>query len=104
MNHIEDNRLATRDVVEAIYRLPPRYPQVGHQYVCGYNDGKYDAGELVQRHGLIATEAVRKAQDILAEYIVPDSGITDVECVNRLLGVLDDQRLVAAMHHPAAGG
>lgn len=34
---------------------------------------------------------ITDAQDVLAEYIVPDSGISDFDCVNRLLGVLDDQ-------------
>lgn len=41
--------------------------------------------------------AVEQAQDVLAEYIVPDSGISDTECVNRLLGILDHQDLVRAM-------
>lgn len=35
------------------------------------------------------TEVIKKAQAILAEYIVPDSGISDHECINRLLGLLD---------------
>lgn len=42
-------------------------------------------------------EAIRAAQDVLAEYIVPDSGIPEMECVNRLLSILDDQRLVRIM-------
>lgn len=42
-------------------------------------------------------EYLAEAQDILAEYIVPDSGITDTECVNRLLGVLDRKDVVIAM-------
>ena len=41
--------------------------------------------------------AVEQAQDVLAEYIVPDSGISDTECVNSLLGILDHQDLVRAM-------
>jgi len=94
---------ATRELAERIYRLPPRLPHIGHQYVCGYNDGKYDAGELVQKVESAALEAVIAAQDILAEYIVPDSGISDAECVNRLFGVLDDQRLVATLHPRVSG-
>ena len=39
------------------------------------------------------TDKLRKvitdAQDILARYIVPDSGISEHECVNQLLGLLD---------------
>lgn len=49
-----------------------------------------------EREGWAFT-ALRKAQDVLAEYIVPDSGISDFECVNRLLGILDDKELVRRM-------
>ena len=34
-------------------------------------------------------KVITDAQDILARYIVPDSGITEHECVNQLLGLLD---------------
>ncbi len=44
-----------------------------------------------------AIAAVRAAQDVLAEYIVPDSSISDFDCVNRLLAILDDQVLVRAL-------
>jgi len=40
---------------------------------------------------------IEKAQNYLAEWIVPDSKITDSEVLNSLLGVLDDQELVKNM-------
>jgi len=36
-------------------------------------------------------------QNILAEYIVPDSGITPEDCINKLLHFLDNQELVKQM-------
>ncbi len=41
-----------------------------------------------------AVKAIEDAQAVLAEYIIPDSGISDFDCVNRLLGILDNQDLV----------
>lgn len=38
--------------------------------------------------------AIKRSQAILAEWIVPDSGIADHDCLVALLGVLDDQKLV----------
>lgn len=46
---------------------------------------------------LAGFNAARQAQDILADYIVPDSGVSDFDCVNQLLGVLDRQDLVRTM-------
>jgi len=46
-------------------------------------------------------EALTKAQDILAEYIVPDSGISDRDCINALLGVLDHRDLIVAQRRAA---
>lgn len=45
---------------------------------------------------------VLKAQSILAEYIVPDSGISDHECICRLLGLLDGPESRAALATPSA--
>ena len=45
-----------------------------------------------------AITIIIKCQKILAEYIVPDSGITDHECINRLLEVLDNQDLVRQLN------
>lgn len=45
-----------------------------------------------------AVATIIKCQNILAEYIVPDSGITDHECINRLLEVLDNQDLVRQLN------
>jgi len=39
-------------------------------------------------------EAVKRAQAVLADYIVPDSGITDTQVVNEMLGIFDDQAFV----------
>ena len=51
-----------------------------------------------------ATAQLRKvvtdAQDILARYIVPDSGISEHECVNQLLGLLDGPQTREAMTLP----
>ena len=46
------------------------------------------------------TKLVTDAQDILATYIVPDSGISDQECINRLLGLLDGPQSRAALAAP----
>lgn len=52
---------------------------------------------LTHSNMAVIRSAVEASQSILAEYIVPDSGITDRECVNRLLGILDHQDLVRAL-------
>lgn len=36
-----------------------------------------------------ARKIITKAQDILATYIVPDSGISELQAINELLGLLD---------------
>jgi hypothetical protein len=41
---------------------------------------------------------VKMAQQALAEWIVPDSNITDKEILNTLLGILDDRNLVSKMN------
>lgn len=45
-----------------------------------------------------AISTIIKCQNILAEYVVPDSGINDHECINRLLAVLDDQAVVKGIN------
>lgn len=40
---------------------------------------------------------IKKAQDALAKWIVPNSGITDSEVLGELLGILDSQELVKKM-------
>lgn len=42
-------------------------------------------------------DAIRRAQAALAEWAVPESGITDAIVLQNLLGILDNQELVAAM-------
>ncbi len=41
-------------------------------------------------------KALTDAQDVLANYIVPDSGITELEAVNALLSILDHKDVVIA--------
>lgn len=40
---------------------------------------------------------VKQCQNILAKWIVPDSGISDKDCLTDLLGILDNQDLVRFM-------
>lgn len=40
---------------------------------------------------------MRKAQNVLAKWIIPDSGMSDHEALNELLGILDDSALVKQM-------
>lgn len=47
-------------------------------------------------------KVITDAQDILATYIVPDSGISDHECINRLLGLLDGPQTREALAAPSA--
>lgn len=42
-------------------------------------------------------EAVKQSQEALAKWIVPDSGISDADVLNELLGILDNHELVKAM-------
>ena len=53
------------------------------------SEDEVEAAFNVVVKGLV--KIITDAQDVLAEYIVPDSGVSDAECVNRLLGVLDNQ-------------
>lgn len=43
-------------------------------------------------------EAITKAQNALAEWIVPDSKMTDKEVLIELVGILDDKELVRTIH------
>lgn len=64
------------------------------------NDENCIVGELME--ALKGSDSlIVKAQEILATYIVPDSGISDHDCINSLLGLLDgpEQRLVQAATH-----
>jgi len=40
------------------------------------------------------SSAIKSAQNILSRWIVPDSGISDSDCLNELLGVLDNKILI----------
>lgn len=42
-------------------------------------------------------EAVKEAQGVLGEFILPGSGITEEECIGRLMGILDNTELAKAM-------
>lgn len=60
------------------------------------------AGQSGEREGRLLS-IITQAQDVLAEYIIPDSGISDFDCVNRLLSILDNQdtvRFLHALSHP----
>lgn len=65
------------------------------------NNSGADASYMVKADeitlDLIMHHAVKKCQTILAKWIVPDSGISDKDCLTELLGVLDDQSLVKYM-------
>jgi len=65
------------------------------------NNSGADASYIVKADeitlDLIMHHTVKKCQNILAEWIVPDSGISDKDCLTELLGVLDDQSLVKYM-------
>ena len=65
---------------------------------CEFDCLKYGCAKNFQTR-----DAVLEAQRILAEYIVPDSGISYHECINRLLGVLDNKNLVRALKNAAPG-
>ena len=43
---------------------------------------------------LIMLNAIKQCQGVLAEWIVPDSKTSDADCLNKLLGILDDKSLV----------
>jgi hypothetical protein len=49
------------------------------------------------KHAQDMHEALKKSQNILAEWIVPDSKITDEQCLNKLLEILDDESLILTM-------
>ena len=42
-------------------------------------------------------DAVVKCQEVLAKYIVPDSKISDKDCITELLGILDDRTFVGEL-------
>jgi len=66
--------------------------------------------ELVAAYRLTQVDAgmqaiILEAQGILSSYIVPDSGVSDHEVINQLLGLLDGARCRRALSRgPAAAG
>ena len=70
---------------------------------------KAELQELVAAYRLTQVDAgmqaiILEAQEILAAYIVPDSGVSDHEVINQLLGLLDGARCRRALsREPAAG-
>jgi hypothetical protein len=46
-----------------------------------------------------AIATIIECQNILAEYVVPDSGISDLECINKLLAVLDHKDIVIGVNN-----
>ena len=45
-----------------------------------------------------ALTAIILSQRVLAKYIIPDSGISEHECINQLLEILDDKELVKQLN------
>jgi len=43
------------------------------------------------------TSLIRKAQSVIAEYLPPDSGISEQDCLRDLIEILDGQEMIAAM-------
>lgn len=41
--------------------------------------------------------AIKKSQQVLAEFILPDSQISEAETVGNLLNILDDRKLVVML-------
>lgn len=66
----------TLEQIEAIRRicnLPPKYEHIGHQYICGFNDAKYQAADIA----LSALEAAnRRAAKLEAGGCARDQGTT----------------------------
>lgn len=42
-------------------------------------------------------KAITDAQNILAEFIIPDSNMNEEKCINELLDILDNRELVIVM-------
>jgi len=51
-----------------------------------------------------ALVTIIRCQNILADYITPETEMTAEQCINKLLGVLDDQELVRKMREINVGG
>lgn len=47
---------------------------------------------------------IQRCQDILADYVLPDSGITENECINKLMEVLDNRELIVEMRKVSNSG
>ncbi len=45
-----------------------------------------------------ALTAIILSQRVLAKYLIPDSGISADDCINELLGILDDKELVEQLN------
>lgn len=52
---------------------------------------------LASSSGSVAIIAVKCCQQILTDYLPPDSPIDEIKCISQLLQVLDDKRVVRAM-------
>lgn len=48
--------------------------------------------------GPAAISAIISCQKILANYILPNSGTTEKECINQLMEILDDRELVESIN------
>ena len=48
-----------------------------------------EAAQLLRKSGDELNALVQRAQDLLATYLIPETGITDREVIGELLGLLD---------------
>jgi hypothetical protein len=67
--------------LERAWNTRPQHPQ-GNAHLISASIEMYEAGTKLNA-------LVIKAQQFLARYIVPDSGISDTEAVKELLGIFD---------------
>jgi hypothetical protein len=70
----------------------------------GTHDLNYATDLIYQAHAALVQEqgranssvdVIRAAQQILAKYLVPDSGIIELTAINELLGLLDCKNILA---------
>lgn len=71
--------------------------ELGRQkgYCHGFSQGSKNGGirgskDTIKELSLV----IKNAQDMLAKWIVPDSKILDSDCLNELLGILDNKILI----------
>ena len=66
-------------------------------YVLAPKHAAHAAWDAQQKEIDRLEAALRESQEALARWIVPDSGISDKDVLNELLGILDNKELVRAL-------